>query len=169
MRSPKCTLTHTHTHTHTHTPHTTSSSHQNAYYIRFVKRKKKKRKRKMTLTQRENLYSCQSAEVIISKNWCKGIHKTNTDNYTNSLQWIKSECHQFGAVELIISRLDYCNSLLAGVLSIFFLNSQKYRTMLQDSFSKQPDLPTSLLCFVLFTGYLLSKGLNTNCLCFGLK
>ena len=53
-----------------------------------------------------------------------------------------------------------------AVLRIFFLNSQKYRTMLQDSFSKQPDLPTSLLSFILFTGYLLSRGSNTNCLCF---
>ena len=40
-----------------------------------------------------------------------------------------------------------------AVLSIFFLNSQKFRTMLQDSFSKQPD-------------NLLSRGSNTNCLCF---
>ena len=56
-----------------------------------------------------------------------------------------------------------------AVLSIFFLNSKKYRTMLQDSFSEQPDLPTSLLCFILFTGYLLSRASNTNCLCFGLR
>ena len=41
--------------------------------------------------------------------------------------------------------------------------------MLQDSFSEQPDLPTSLLCFILFTGYLLSRGSNTNCLCFALR
>ena len=40
--------------------------------------------------------------------------------------------------------------------------------MLQDS-SKQPDLPTSLLCFIRFTGYLLSRGSNTNCLCFALR
>ena len=46
---------------------------------------------------------------------------------------------------------------------------KKYRTMLQDSFSEQPDLPTSLLCFILFTGYLLSRGSNTNCLCFALR
>ena len=41
--------------------------------------------------------------------------------------------------------------------------------MLQDSFSEQPDLPTSLLCFILFTGCLLSRGSNTNCLCFALR
>ena len=41
--------------------------------------------------------------------------------------------------------------------------------MLQDSFSEQPDLPTSLLGFILFTGYLLRRGLNTNCLCFALR
>ena len=56
-----------------------------------------------------------------------------------------------------------------AVLSIFFLNSQKYRPMLQDSFSEQPDPPTSLLCFILFTGYLLSRGSNKNCLCFALR
>ena len=38
--------------------------------------------------------------------------------------------------------------------------------MLQVSFSEQSDLPTSLLCFILFTGYLLSRGSNANCLCF---
>ena len=41
--------------------------------------------------------------------------------------------------------------------------------MLRDSFSEQPDLPTSLLCFILFTGYLLSRGSNINCLCFALR
>ena len=38
--------------------------------------------------------------------------------------------------------------------------------MLQDSFSEQPDLLTSLIFFILFTGYLLSRGPNTNLLCF---
>ena len=52
------------------------------------------------------------------------------------------------------------------VLSIFFLNSKMYRTMLQNSFSEHLDPPTSLLCFILFIGYLLSRGLNTSCLCF---
>ena len=37
---------------------------------------------------------------------------------------------------------------------------------LYHSFSEQPDTPTSLLCFILFTGYLLSRGSNTSCLCF---
>ena len=41
--------------------------------------------------------------------------------------------------------------------------------MLQDSFSEQPDLPTSLLCFILFAGYLLSRGSNTNRACFALR
>ena len=53
--------------------------------------------------------------------------------------------------------------------SLFFFFSKKYRTMLQDSFSEQPDVPTSLLCFILFAGYLLSRGSNTNCLCFALR
>ena len=38
--------------------------------------------------------------------------------------------------------------------------------MVQDSFSEQSDLPPSLLCFILFMGYLLCRGSNTNCLCF---
>ena len=41
--------------------------------------------------------------------------------------------------------------------------------MLQDSFSEQPDLPTSLLYFIFFTGYLLHRGSNTNCPCFALR
>ena len=67
----------------------------------------------------------------------------------------------------VLSRLDYCNSLLAGCPKyLLYKKSKKYRTMLQDSFSEQPDLPTSLLCFSLFTSYLFSRGSNTNCLCF---
>ena len=72
----------------------------------------------------------------------------------------------------VVLRLDYCNSLLAGcpkyLLSII-LNSKGYRTMLQDSFLEQPDLPTSLLCFIFFAGYVLSRGLNkykSSLLCF---
>ena len=65
----------------------------------------------------------------------------------------------------VLSVLDYCNSLLQAVLSIFFLTSKRYRTMLQDSFSEHRDPPpTSPLFFILFTGYLLSRGLNTSCL-----
>ena len=56
-----------------------------------------------------------------------------------------------------------------AVPSIFFLNSKRYRTMLQDSFSEQPDPPTSLPCFILFIGYLLSKESNTSCLYFVFK
>ena len=37
------------------------------------------------------------------------------------------------------------------------------------SFSEQPHLPTSLLCFILFIGYLLSRGSNTSCPCFALR
>ena len=83
--------------------------------------------------------------------------------------YLSEDVTNFCVCVFVLSRLDYCNSLLAGcpkLVSIFFLNSKKYRTMLQDSFSEQPDLPMSLLCFILFTGYLLSRGSNTNCLCF---
>ena len=41
--------------------------------------------------------------------------------------------------------------------------------MLPDSFSERPDPLTSFLYFILFTGYLLSRESNTNCLCFGLR
>ena len=69
-----------------------------------------------------------------------------------------------------------------SVLSILFLKSKRYWTMLPDLFSEHshlpisPDLfsehshqPISLLCFILFTGYLWSRGLNTSCLCFALR
>ena len=62
----------------------------------------------------------------------------------------------------VLSRLDYCNSLLAGCPKYLLSKLQK----VQDSFSEQPDLPTPLLCSVLFTGYLLSRDSNINCLCF---
>ena len=50
-----------------------------------------------------------------------------------------------------------------------FLNYKRYRIMLQDSFSDQPDPPLSLLYFILFTGYLLSRGSNTSCPCFAIR
>ena len=40
--------------------------------------------------------------------------------------------------------------------------------MLPDSFSEHLDLPMSLLCFHRFTGFLVSRGSNTSCLCFAL-
>ena len=39
--------------------------------------------------------------------------------------------------------------------------------MLRDS--EHPDPPTSLLCFILFNGYLLMRGSNTSCPCFALR
>ena len=56
-----------------------------------------------------------------------------------------------------------------AVLSIFFLNSERYRATLPDSLSEYPDPPTSFHCFILFTGYLLNRGSNTRCLCFALR
>ena len=78
-----------------------------------------------------------------------------------------SKWHRYNVVIVFLSANP--KYLVRAVLSIFFLNSKKYKTMLQDSFSEQPDLPTSLLCFILFTGYLLSWGSTTNCLCFALS
>ena len=70
----------------------------------------------------------------------------------------------------VLSRLDHWNSLLAGCPKyLLYKNSKKYRTILQDSYGEPPDLPTSLLCFILFTGYLLGRGSNTSCLCVALR
>ena len=69
----------------------------------------------------------------------------------------------------VLSGSDYCNSLLAGCSKYLYLNSKRYRTMQPDSFSEQPDPPTSFLCFILLAGYLLSRGSNTSCLCFALR
>ena len=41
--------------------------------------------------------------------------------------------------------------------------------MLSDSFSELPDPPASIVCFIPFTGYLLSRGSNTSCLFFALR
>ena len=41
-----------------------------------------------------------------------------------------------------------------------------FKTILPDSFSEPPDLPTSVLCFIVFTCHILSRGSNTNLLWF---
>ena len=56
---------------------------------------------------------------------------------------------------------------LSWVSFLTFLNSKRYRTMLRDS--EHSDPPTSLLCFILFNGYLLRRGSNTSCPCFALR
>ena len=66
----------------------------------------------------------------------------------------------------LLSRLDYCNSLLAGCPKYLHSKLQKVQNNAARLISEQQDLPISLLCFILFTGYLLSRGSNTNCLCF---
>ena len=56
-----------------------------------------------------------------------------------------------------------------AVLCISFLNSKRSRTMLSDSFSELPDPPASIVCFILFTVYLLSRRSNTSCIFFALR
>ena len=52
-------------------------------------------------------------------------------------------------------------------LSTFFQNCKRSRTMLPSSVAEPPDLPWSILCFTLFTGFLLSRESSTNSLlCF---
>ena len=41
-----------------------------------------------------------------------------------------------------------------------------FKTILPDSFSEPPDSPTSVLCFIVFTCHILSRGSNTNLLWF---
>ena len=43
------------------------------------------------------------------------------------------------------------------------------RTCIYSDARATVDLPTSFLCFIRFTGYLLSRGSNTNCLYFALR
>ena len=50
-----------------------------------------------------------------------------------------------------------------AVLNIVFLNSKMYRIVMPDSFLGHPDPSMSFLCYILFTGYLLNRGTNTNC------
>ena len=81
-------------------------------------------------------------------------------------------CHQKDnnyCVHIFFQGQIYCNSLLANCPKYFLSKLQKVQNNLQDSFSEQLDLPTSLLCFILFTDYLLSRGSNTSCLCFALR
>ena len=53
----------------------------------------------------------------------------------------------------------------AGCPKYFLLKVQRYRKLLQE----HPNPIMSLLCFILLTGYLLSRGSNTSCLCFALR
>ena len=54
-------------------------------------------------------------------------------------------------------------------LNIVFLNSKMYRIVMPDSVLEHPDPSMSFLCYIFFTGYLLNRGTNTNCLWFALR
>ena len=64
----------------------------------------------------------------------------------------------------VLSRIDYCNSLLAGCpKQLIHKFKKKFRTMLQSSSVELLSLIIYLPSFTLFTGFLLNKELNTNC------
>ena len=61
----------------------------------------------------------------------------------------------------VLSRIDYCNSLLAGCPKQLIHKLQKVQNNAARLVCRT--LITYLLSFTLFTGFLLNKELNTNC------
>ena len=84
---------------------------------------------------------------------------------------INSICHYLSQDALktlisafVLSRIDYCNSLLAGCpKQLIHKLKKKFRTMLQGSSVELLSLITYLPSFTLFTGFLMNKELTTNC------
>ena len=64
---------------------------------------------------------------------------------------------------LSLSRIDYCNSLLAGCPKQLIDKLQKVQNNAARLICRTPKLITYLPSFTLFTGFLLNKELNTNC------
>ena len=69
----------------------------------------------------------------------------------------------------VLSRLGSCNSLLAGCPRYLLSKLQKVQNNAARLIFGTSRSAHVLLCFILFTGYLLSRGSNTNCLCFALR
>ena len=66
----------------------------------------------------------------------------------------------------VLSRIDYCNSLLAGCPKQLIHKLQKVQNNAARLICRTPKfdrLITYLPSFTLFTGFLLNKELNTNC------
>lgn len=76
---------------------------------------------------------------------------------------------QYSTISVEMSATECCVRLFfwRAVQNIVFLHSSRSRTMLPDSFSETPHM--SFLCFTPFTGYLLSRASNANCLCLALR
>ena len=63
------------------------------------------------------------------------------------------------AVAFILACLDYCNSVLAGLLDHKFAKLQHiYRIVLPDLSFVNDSVKALLLCWKFFTGYLLKPG-----------
>ena len=66
----------------------------------------------------------------------------------------------------VLSRLGSCNSLLGGCPRYLLSKLQKVQNNAARLIFGTSRSAHVLLCFILFTGYLSSRGSNTNCLCF---
>ena len=69
----------------------------------------------------------------------------------------------------VLSRLDYCNSLLTGWPKYLLSKCQKVQNNAARLTFRTTRSAHVTLMFVLFTSYLLSRGSNTSCLCFALR
>ena len=63
----------------------------------------------------------------------------------------------------VLSRIDYCNSVLDGSPKQLIHKLKKFRTTLQGSSVELLSLIMYLPSSTLFTGFLLNKELNANC------
>ena len=69
-------------------------------------------------------------------------------------------------VTFVLLRLDYCGSLFADCPKYLLSKLHKVKNKAARLKFRTIDPPTSLLCFILFIGFLMNRGSNTSCLCF---
>ena len=83
---------------------------------------------------------------------------------TNSIRhYVSQDALKILISAFVLSRIDYCNSLLAACPKQLIYKLKKIRTMLQGSSVELLSSITYPPSFTLFTGFLLNKELNTNC------
>ena len=78
-------------------------------------------------------------------------------------------CPKRSPKELLFFQGFYCNSLLGGCPRYLLSKFQKVQNNAARLIFRTSRSAHVLLCFILFTGYLLSRGSNTNCFCFALR